>query len=98
MKMLNAREGRLARLEKEGGIYIGRPSIFGNPFKRAGHREDNIRQYKRYFWDRINSDADFLDAVLSLEGKDLICWCAPKPCHGNVILAWFAAGKPQRSN
>jgi hypothetical protein len=21
-----------------------------------------------------------------LRGKDLVCWCAPKPCHGDVLL------------
>lgn len=22
-----------------------------------------------------------------LEGKTLVCWCAPKPCHGGILLA-----------
>ncbi|HEY1865170.1 MAG TPA: DUF4326 domain-containing protein [Roseiarcus sp.] len=21
-----------------------------------------------------------------MRGKDLACWCAPKPCHGDVLL------------
>jgi hypothetical protein len=25
-------------------------------------------------------------ALPELRGKDLICWCAPKPCHADVLL------------
>ena len=21
-----------------------------------------------------------------LKGKDLVCWCAPQPCHADVLL------------
>lgn len=24
--------------------------------------------------------------IKSLRGKDLVCWCAPKPCHADVLL------------
>lgn len=24
--------------------------------------------------------------ILELKGKDLVCWCAPKPCHADILL------------
>lgn len=26
------------------------------------------------------------ESILELKGKDLVCWCAPKPCHADVLL------------
>ena len=76
--------------------YVGRPHILGNPFKIGvdGNRVQVIAKYKRYFWDRVNSDEEFLAAALEVGGKDLICWCAPLPCHADVIVAWHKAGCP----
>jgi hypothetical protein len=25
-------------------------------------------------------------ALHELAGRDLVCWCAPLPCHGDVLL------------
>jgi len=69
-------------------VYIGRPSIFGNPF-REGSRTQVIDQYRQYFQDRIKNDPVFRKAVLSLRGKILGCFCAPRPCHGDVIVDWI---------
>ena len=27
-----------------------------------------------------------MDALPELRGCDLVCWCAPLPCHGDVLL------------
>jgi hypothetical protein len=27
-----------------------------------------------------------MEALHELRGRDLICWCAPLPCHGDVLL------------
>jgi hypothetical protein len=27
-----------------------------------------------------------MDQVHELRGLDLVCWCAPKACHGDVLL------------
>lgn len=24
--------------------------------------------------------------ILELKGKDLVCWCAPQPCHADILL------------
>jgi hypothetical protein len=27
-----------------------------------------------------------MEARHELAGRDLVCWCAPLPCHGDVLL------------
>ena len=90
MVVLNIRYG------PQGGVIIMRPSVYGNPYKIGvdGDRATVIAKYKRYFWDRLHTDEAFLQAVLELEHRDLVCCCAPLPCHGDVIKAWFEAGCP----
>ena len=81
------------RLFKGKGIYIGRPSVLGNPFiiGRDGDREEVIRKYREYLERAIESDyrvkAAF-EMIRELNKKGavvLICWCAPEKCHGDVI-------------
>jgi hypothetical protein len=40
-----------------------------------------IAKYERYL-----SDGGLIKEVHQLRGRDLICWCAPLPCHGDVLL------------
>ena len=66
-------------------VYIGRPSKFGNPFEigKDGNREEVI--YKYHHW--ILQQPELLNAVKEeLKGKNLVCWCAPEGCHGDVLL------------
>lgn len=79
-------------------VYIGRPSPLGNPFKLKDpnndlEREDVIRKYARWLADRIDArdphTLDALNGLLALRKKfpevQLICYCAPKPCHGDIL-------------
>lgn len=64
-------------------VYIGRPSIWGNPFEigRDGTREEVINKYRTWIAER-----PLLIAKLpELKGKTLGCWCAPQACHGDVL-------------
>lgn len=74
-----------------GAVYIGRPSIFGNPYRigKSMTRETVIGLYRNYFKMRLRTDPDFKKAVDSLKGKDLVCWCAPLSCHGDVIVEYL---------
>lgn len=67
--------------------YIGRGSIYGNPFKigEDGTREEVIEKYKAYLYDRISWDGHFKERVESLRGCVLGCFCKPQACHGDVI-------------
>ena len=68
-----------------GSVYIGRPSKWGNPFVigRDGDRGEVIEKYRAWLLEQ----PDMVDAVKrELAGKDLTCFCAPKACHGDVLL------------
>lgn len=66
-------------------VYIGRGSQWGNPFPLSeGSREEVIRSYEKY----LRADARLLSAVAELHGKTLGCFCAPAPCHGDILAAF----------
>lgn len=69
----------------EDAVYIGRPSVFGNPFVIGvdGNRNEVIAKYRRYIALNIGLRKQIIN---ELKGKDLVCWCSPKPCHGDVLL------------
>ena len=69
----------------EFDVYIGRGSKWGNPYTigRDGNREEVIIKYERYMVMRRN---DLLNSLEELKGKRLGCWCAPKACHGDVLI------------
>jgi len=77
-------------------VYIGRPSKFGNPFKLE-HMGDDVERtsvvalYRAWIW-QPEQEQLRRDAIKELRGKVLGCWCAPKPCHGDV-LAEIADGE-----
>src|SRR5215469_11727129 len=74
-----------------GAVYIGRQirflrllrSKWANPFKigRDGTRAEVISKYR----DHLLSAPELMAALPELRGKDLACWCAPEPCHGEVF-------------
>lgn len=67
-----------------GAVYIGRPSKWGNPFISGvdGTRSEVIEKYRQHLY----SSPELMDSLHELVGKDLVCWCKPKACHGDVIL------------
>ncbi len=67
-----------------GAVYIGRPTKWGNPFVigKDGTREDVIRKYE----DWVVTQPHLMQALHELRGKDLVCFCAPQGCHGDVLL------------
>jgi hypothetical protein len=64
-------------------VYVGRPSKWGNPYVigKDGTREEVIAKYKNWLL-----RAGPVDQLHELRGKDLVCWCAPQGCHGDVLL------------
>jgi hypothetical protein len=73
-------------------VYIGRvnrwyrlpASKWANPFsvRREADREAVIAAYEKW----LRSQRDLMEALHELQGCDLVCWCAPLPCHGDVLL------------
>ncbi len=72
-------------------IYIGRPGPWGNPFTIGpdGTREEVIAKYAAW----LRTQPRLLALLPTLRGKRLGCWCAPQPCHGD-ILAELADNPP----
>lgn len=65
-------------------IYIGRGSKWGNPFVLGddGTRDVVIAKYR----DWIRTQPALLRDLPELRGKTLGCYCAPKECHGDVLV------------
>lgn len=78
-KVLNKRFGM-----PSDAVYIGRPSKWGNPYQigRDGDRSEVIAKFTDY----ILRSPHLLDALPEIRGKDLVCWCYPEACHGDVLL------------
>jgi len=83
-------------------VYVGRPSKWGNPYKVGASkfilgiprgvsesgRLTRKEAIERYEW-RLRATeigATLMEQIDELRGKDLVCWCAPLPCHADVLL------------
>lgn len=87
-------ETRIVHCKKEPyDIYIGRPSIWGNPFTHIKDRktkaeflvetrEDAVIAYEKW----IRNNPPLLGKLIELKGKTLGCWCKPKSCHGDILI------------
>ena len=79
-----------------GAVYVGRPTKWGNPFShqdgtlahlKVKSREEAVSKFREMlcqkdtFWSVKRHEIK-----LELRGKDLVCWCAPKECHADVLL------------
>jgi hypothetical protein len=78
----------------DGAIYIGRGSKWGNPFRIGadGERATVIEKHARWLRDQHH----LLCALDELRGKDLLCWCAPAACHGDLLLLLANATREER--
>jgi hypothetical protein len=65
-------------------VYIGRPSLWGNPFKigRDGTRDEVIEKYREWAAHNHAVQAN----LHNLKGKVLACYCKPEACHGDVLV------------
>jgi hypothetical protein len=79
----------------EPNLYVGRGTPLGNPYTvRDVAGEDRsivLEMYKRWLWDKIKAgDAAVLNAMRKIRPEThLVCSCAPRPCHADVICkAW----------
>lgn len=69
----------------DGITYIGRPSVFGNPFYMHNEEQRAAVVTKYEAW--VRKQPAVLEAIKALaEDAVLGCYCAPKACHGDVIV------------
>ena len=68
-------------------VYVGRGSPWGNPFRvgKDGSRADVIERFAREVLPTLD--------LAPLRGKHLVCFCAPLPCHADILLT--AANQPE---
>lgn len=85
--------------------YVGRPTPLGNPYAVSVYGHDVcIDMYREWFIAQLDSAADdspfykqlnYLAAVYKDKGTlTLLCWCAPKTCHADVIAEYLEANPP----
>ena len=84
---------RLWETQSSTHVYIGRGSVWGNPFSHnpgngdgciiVATRDEAIERYREY----LLQQQDLLARLHELKGKVLGCWCKPKACHGDVLQA-----------
>ena len=66
-----------------GAVYIGRGSQWGNRFVigQDGTRDEVCDKYEAW----LLSNPALLARLPSLAGRDLVCFCAPRRCHGLTL-------------
>jgi len=68
---------------------VTRPGKWGNPFTyKAGTRAEHVVPFSEVLpryeaW--LREQPEPMAAIGELRGKVLGCWCAPGPCHGDVL-------------
>lgn len=65
-------------------VYIGRGSIWGNPFiiGKDGDRKEVIKKFD----DWIPTQLHLLVKLSDLRGRRLGCFCKPLACHGDILV------------
>jgi len=85
---------------KGPGIYVGRPSPLGNPWRMDSNDPDSrakvIEKYREWFLERMRERSspqrravERIVALAKRQDIDLVCWCAPLPCHADVIKEYI---------
>jgi hypothetical protein len=75
-------------------IYIGRPTIWGNPWKiqKGSPRRYVIGKYREWLEGTLHiprleeQRQEILRRLPELKGKYVWCYCAPAACHGDVLV------------
>lgn len=88
----------------DNAVYIGRKqaahgleqSVFANPEwlppgSSEEDRQANLGRYRQHLVKLVQSGKVTTEDLLALENRDVVCFCAPKACHGDVVseaVAW----------
>jgi hypothetical protein len=80
----------------QDAVYVGRPTIWGNPWRVGGKAHgalgpmEAVAEYERALVKgelKDRTGKPLLDQLHQLRGRDLACWCDPdKPCHADILL------------
>lgn len=95
IRVVSKRKDGTAASADETIVYIGRPSVLGNPFtmRDESQRASVIARYKTWLEQRYLDDPAVHAELHALAARAkageqlaLQCWCAPAACHGDVII------------
>lgn len=68
-------------------VYVGRPSIWGNPFETAGEFQLWLKGLIQGPSEIRERRAEILRRLPELQGKNLACWCKVGVCcHADILL------------
>lgn len=72
-------------------IYIGRGTLWGNPFIRGvhGNLPEILERYEEWIRNEVAEGRVDLEP---LRGQVLGCSCKPKPCHGDILVKLIDEG------
>lgn len=88
LSMRDTAHPNLVRWAEDSDLFvrIDRRSDWGNPFEMPadGDRDTVIANYAEHY---LPYKPSLLSRLPELRGKALGCWCAPEPCHGDVLKA-----------
>lgn len=82
----------------EGVFLIDRRTSLGNPFilTDESQRDEVCDKYEEWFYSTGLKDHDvnlylqkIKDYLIEYKRITLLCWCAPKRCHGETIKKWL---------
>ncbi len=60
-------------------------SLDGNPLNADEKRANVINKFSAY----LSYNTELIARLPELEGKTLVCYCAPLHCHGHVLVNWL---------
>ena len=94
MNVVNKYHGRL---DKTNDVRVMRPHVLGNPFVigKDGTRTEVIAQYQKWlaFMIKVEKNPVIIAALMAIpDNANLVCCCAPQPCHADIIIkacAWI---------
>ena len=80
-----------------GDVYIGRSnsfyhlpaSPFANPFPITvnQNRDAVLEKYEAYIRAKLGKEMSLKIQLIHLaDANRLVCWCAPLPCHGDILV------------
>jgi hypothetical protein len=69
-------------------IYVGRPTLLGNPFEvKEWGQEGAVEAFRTYVKHQRAGRALATFVEINMRGKNLACWCPlDKACHADVLL------------
>jgi hypothetical protein len=77
--------------------YIGRGSPWGNPFThlplgrtkaqfQVATEEESMVRYETWVREKLAEDPQLRRKLLVLDGHEPVCYCNPRPCHGDILI------------